>query len=303
MSVPKGIVNRLKAARPRTPPRKPAISIKRVDMQILISLIFFAVSHQIGAIKKVLLCGIGAAPKTALKNAATPPNKRAAVARHGKPVNAVAITCVRKLLFMDGGAGTPDPADQKSKAMRRCGDAAMRRCGDAAMRRCGDAAMRRCGDAAIKTLILYCIMLLNSLKFIELSVKAQYLFFRLICMTCQPCLRHWCKWIWYWRVKPGDRSCDRTRFLPAYGVWDKIGGLLAHSIYNSTNSWSLMALPLFILMGELLYRTAISDKLFNGLLPGFQGSRDASFTSMYLPVPSLAPYPGRVPPQRPPSAR
>lgn len=54
---------------------------------------------------------------------------------------------------------------------------------------------------------------------------------------------------------------------PIISVWEKIGGLLANSIYNSTNSWSLMALPLFILMGELLYRTAISDKLFNGLLP------------------------------------
>ncbi len=50
-------------------------------------------------------------------------------------------------------------------------------------------------------------------------------------------------------------------------IWDKIGGLLANSIYNSTNSWSLTALPLFILMGEILYRTAISSKLFNGLLP------------------------------------
>ncbi|WDP88834.1 MAG: TRAP transporter large permease subunit [Desulfobacter sp.] len=54
---------------------------------------------------------------------------------------------------------------------------------------------------------------------------------------------------------------------PVISVWDKIGGLLANSIYNSTNSWSLTALPLFILMGEILYRTAISTKLLNGLLP------------------------------------
>ena len=54
---------------------------------------------------------------------------------------------------------------------------------------------------------------------------------------------------------------------PVISVWDKIGGLLANSIYNSTNSWSLTALPLFILMGEILYRTEISTKLLNGLLP------------------------------------
>lgn len=58
---------------------------------------------------------------------------------------------------------------------------------------------------------------------------------------------------------------------PVISVWDKIGGLLANSIYNSTNSWSLTALPLFILMGEILYRTAISTKLLNGLLPWLSG--------------------------------
>lgn len=56
--------------------------------------------------------------------------------------------------------------------------------------------------------------------------------------------------------------------LPAtISIWDKIGGLIANSVWNSTNSWSLTALPLFILMGEILYRTAISTKLLNGLLP------------------------------------
>jgi tripartite ATP-independent transporter DctM subunit len=54
---------------------------------------------------------------------------------------------------------------------------------------------------------------------------------------------------------------------PVISVWDKIGGLIANSVWNSTNSWSLTALPLFILMGEILYRTAISTKLLNGLAP------------------------------------
>ena len=54
---------------------------------------------------------------------------------------------------------------------------------------------------------------------------------------------------------------------PTLSIWDKIGGLIANSIWNSVNSWSLTALPLFIFMGEILYRTAISTKLLNGLVP------------------------------------
>ncbi|MGA1847449.1 TRAP transporter large permease [Deferribacter abyssi] len=54
---------------------------------------------------------------------------------------------------------------------------------------------------------------------------------------------------------------------PTISVWHKIGALIANSVWNSLDSWSLTALPLFILMGEVLYRTAISTKLLNGLLP------------------------------------
>ena len=54
---------------------------------------------------------------------------------------------------------------------------------------------------------------------------------------------------------------------PTLSIWDKIGGLIANSVWNSVNSWSLTALPLFIFMGEILYRTAISTKLLNGLVP------------------------------------
>jgi len=58
-----------------------------------------------------------------------------------------------------------------------------------------------------------------------------------------------------------------TNLPPAISIWDKIGGLLVNSLWNSLNSWSLTALPLFILMGEILFRTAISTKLLNGLVP------------------------------------
>ncbi len=59
----------------------------------------------------------------------------------------------------------------------------------------------------------------------------------------------------------------KTNLPPAISLWDKIGGLLANSVWNSLNSWALTALPLFILMGEILFRTSISTKLLNGLVP------------------------------------
>lgn len=54
---------------------------------------------------------------------------------------------------------------------------------------------------------------------------------------------------------------------PTISIWTKIGGLIANSVWNSINSWSLTALPLFILMGEILFRTAMSTRLLNGLVP------------------------------------
>ena len=53
----------------------------------------------------------------------------------------------------------------------------------------------------------------------------------------------------------------------AISIYDKIGDLLASSVYDSLNSWSLAALPMFILMGEILYKSSISTKLLNGLMP------------------------------------
>ena len=54
---------------------------------------------------------------------------------------------------------------------------------------------------------------------------------------------------------------------PAISIINKIGNLLAGSIYDSMNSWSLASLPMFILMGEILHYSSISNKLFNGLVP------------------------------------
>lgn len=45
------------------------------------------------------------------------------------------------------------------------------------------------------------------------------------------------------------------------------GGLVASSIFASLNSWPLTALPMFLLMGELLFRSKLSDNMFKGLAP------------------------------------
>ncbi len=56
--------------------------------------------------------------------------------------------------------------------------------------------------------------------------------------------------------------------LPAtLSIYNKIGDLIAGSFYDSLNSWSLAALPMFILMGEILYKSSVSTKLLNGLMP------------------------------------
>ncbi len=54
---------------------------------------------------------------------------------------------------------------------------------------------------------------------------------------------------------------------PTISIFQKTGDLLAGSLYDSLNSWSLAALPMFILMGEILYHSSISTKLLNGLMP------------------------------------
>ncbi len=46
-----------------------------------------------------------------------------------------------------------------------------------------------------------------------------------------------------------------------------IGGLISGTLFSSINSWPLTALPLFLLMGEVLFRSRISEDLFRGLAP------------------------------------
>lgn len=52
---------------------------------------------------------------------------------------------------------------------------------------------------------------------------------------------------------------------------DQIGLLFATSTWGASTGWSLTALPLFIWMGEVLFRTRLSEDLFKGLSPWLSG--------------------------------
>jgi len=45
------------------------------------------------------------------------------------------------------------------------------------------------------------------------------------------------------------------------------GGLVVSSVFASLDSWPLTALPLFLLMGELLFQSKLSENMFKGLAP------------------------------------
>jgi tripartite ATP-independent transporter DctM subunit len=49
-----------------------------------------------------------------------------------------------------------------------------------------------------------------------------------------------------------------------------VGDAMATTIWGASSSWSLTALPLFVWMGEILFRTRLSENLFRGLTPWMQ---------------------------------
>src|SRR5258706_10175223 len=73
--------------------------------------------------------------------------------------------------------------------------------------------------------------------------------------------------------------------IPASGVWIGLtlpgvawigmqlfssrpaGDAMAVTIWGAASSWTLTALPLFIWMGEILFRTRLSEDMFKGLAP------------------------------------
>ena len=46
-----------------------------------------------------------------------------------------------------------------------------------------------------------------------------------------------------------------------------VGNNMASSVWATVGKWEYVAVPLFILMGEILYRSGISEKLFKSLVP------------------------------------
>lgn len=49
------------------------------------------------------------------------------------------------------------------------------------------------------------------------------------------------------------------------------GDAMAITIWGSSSSWTLTALPLFVWMGEILFRTKLSESMFRGLAPWVTG--------------------------------
>jgi len=49
--------------------------------------------------------------------------------------------------------------------------------------------------------------------------------------------------------------------------FERVGGILSRVLLRSSSSWELAAIPMFIWMGEIIYRTDISNRLFAGLIP------------------------------------
>lgn len=50
-----------------------------------------------------------------------------------------------------------------------------------------------------------------------------------------------------------------------------VGDVMLTTVWSASSSWTLTALPLFIWMGEILYRTRLSEDMFKGLAPWMAG--------------------------------
>ncbi len=48
---------------------------------------------------------------------------------------------------------------------------------------------------------------------------------------------------------------------------DRIGAIMRGTMWRSASTWELSAVPIFVMMGELLFRSDMSERLFRGLAP------------------------------------
>ena len=65
------------------------------------------------------------------------------------------------------------------------------------------------------------------------------------------------------------------------------GDAMITTIWTGASSWTLTALPLFIWMGEILYRTRLSEDMFRGLAPWMRWLPAACCTPTSLGAPFL----------------
>ena len=72
-----------------------------------------------------------------------------------------------------------------------------------------------------------------------------------------------CSWVWF-VDRAGTAGCRRVRHA---NVHAPRGDSMMLTIWGSTSSWTLTALPLFLWMGEILFRSKLSSDMFRGLAP------------------------------------
>ena len=66
----------------------------------------------------------------------------------------------------------------------------------------------------------------------------------------------------------GGSSINYSRiYLLEFFTPAPVGSLLASTLWDASWNWALTALPLFIWMGEILFRTRLSSEMFKGLAP------------------------------------
>ena len=51
----------------------------------------------------------------------------------------------------------------------------------------------------------------------------------------------------------------------------RIGAIVTKIVFRSATAWELAAIPMFVWMGEMMFRTDISERLFRGLAPLVDG--------------------------------
>ena len=82
-----------------------------------------------------------------------------------------------------------------------------------------------------------------------------------------------------------------------------VGDSMMLTIWGASSAWTLTALPLFLWMGEILFRSKLSDSMFRGLAPWMDKLPGGCCTPTWWVAPFLRRSPARRRPPAPRSAR